>query len=243
MQAHDKLKKIYQEIDQLDQEKKDFLQAMFQNAPDFVYDNLEVRVYPKDTIFIREYATSNGIYILVDGTVRAMEYRILGMQYDYMRFRALQIFGGMEVLLDMKVYGTSLVTMTDCTFFVLEKEVYKRWLDMDTCVLRIQAKNLVKLLFEQGRKERILSFLQGRERLFLIFMEEYDIHHDQNGKCRIEWTQNRMSASSGLSVRTINRAVRQMSDDGYITYHRGRIRIDREQYEKMKAYLDQIIAN
>lgn len=242
MHTYERLKAIYGEIDQLDKEKKDYLEEMFRTTPDFVFENLEVRKYQKDVIFIREYAPANWIYILLDGRVCAIEYRILGMQYDFMRFRAMQLFGGMEVLLDMDAYGTSLVTTTDCTFLVMEKEIYKRWLHQDPVVLRMQTKNILQLLFEQGRKERLLSFLQGRERLFLIFTEEFEVSQDKRKICKIEWTQSRMAACSGLSVRTINRAVQQMSEDGFITYNRGKIRISEEQYHKMKEYLDQIIA-
>lgn len=242
MQSYEKLKKFYPEADGLEEETAVYLNEMFRMAPSFIWEHLEIRKTPKDVVFIREYETANSIYILVDGTVRAMEYRILGMQYDFMRFRAPQLFGAMEVILNMERYGTSLVTMTGCTFLVLDMELYRRWIEQDNRAMQMQFRNLLKLFFEQGRKERLLSFLQGRERLFLIFMEEYEVCRDSGGKCRIEWTQNRMAACSGLSVRTINRAVKQMSEDGFITYRRGSIQIKEEQYLKMKEYLGQIIA-
>lgn len=242
METYEKLKEIYKDIDRLEKEKRIYFVNMFQKAPEFVFKNLEFRKIPKNVNFIQEYVPSNSIFFLLEGTVRTMEYRILGMQFDFMRFRAPQLFGVMEVLLDMEAYATSLVTTTDCTFLVLDKDAYSRWLDMDPGMLRTQSKNLLKLLFEQGRKERLLSFLQGRERLMLIFMEEYEVSRDANGKCRIKWTQNRMSVSSGLSVRTISRVVTQMAEDGFINYQRGNIRISEQQYTKMKAHLDQIIA-
>ena len=84
------------------------------------------------------------------------------------------------------------------------------------------------------RKERLFLFLPGEERLFLLFMEVYQ-KTKQDGVSRIKLMRKDLSGSTGLCIKTVNRCIKQMEADGYISREKRDIVIDREQYERIRS--------
>lgn len=237
-----KAKKIQEKIDTLQERHRTYINQMFQDAPADLFEDVILKQYPKDTIFIREQKEVDQIYLLIKGEVQALEHRFFGNRYTYMRFQAVKWFGSMEVLLGLDEYKTTLATISSCTFLIMHRKDYRRWIEKDTNALLMETKSMGRYLLEQGRKERLLLFLHGRERLFLLFTAEYKALNKAGGQCTIHRTHQEISDDSGLSIRTINRTLKAMNEDGYITYYRGEIKISLEQYQKMQEYLEHIVA-
>lgn len=236
------VKGIRDKIAALPEGQRAFLDNMFREAPRKLFECMVMKEYPNDTIFIREQKQADQIFILIKGAVQALEHRIFGNRYNYMRFRAVKVFGAMEVLLEIDCYKTTLSTITDCTFLVMNRRDYRRWIEADTHALLIETKMMGRYMLEQARKERLFLFLQGRERLFLLFVEEYRQLHEVHGKCVFRRTYQELSDDSGLSIRTVNRTLKAMKEQGYIHYCRGEIKINEQQYQKMQEYLEHIVA-
>lgn len=56
--------------------KSEYLNNYLSNAPYWLIESLCVVKKPKDKLIVEENAKADTIYILVDGTVRAVDYRI-----------------------------------------------------------------------------------------------------------------------------------------------------------------------
>lgn len=220
-------------------EKREFLQKYLSNAPQWFLESLQVVKKEKNNIFIREGCPVDNIYILVDGIVRAIDYRIFGLAYDYMWFYAVSIFGNMEVILQIEKYKTTLMTVTDCTMLVVSKSKFERWIMNDTNALRIEAQYNCNCLLEQARKERAFMFLQGIDRVMYLFVQTYE--QTGKGKCIINLTRKELSERSGLCIKTINRSVKKLLDDNYIDRTGNKIVITQSQYLTMKKYIEPLV--
>ena len=174
------------------------------------------------------------IYILVEGVVKATDYRVQEIAYDYTRFYPVEVFGAMEFLMGFELYRTTLVTETDCRFLCVSKDQFSRWMLSDIHAVLEQVKAMGVYLLEQVRKERLFLFLQGSDRLFLLFMEIYR-KSSHRGTCRIQLARKDLSNSTGLCIKTVNRCVSQMEEKGYISREGRTIIIDEEQYRRIKA--------
>ena len=210
--------------------KSEYLNNYLSNAPYWLIESLCVVKKPKDKLIVEENAKADTIYILVDGTVRAVDYRIKGVAYDYMWFYAVEVFGSMELFFNIPKYMTTLKTVTDCTFLVLSREQYRRWIWDDKNALQLEVGSMGKYLLEQNRAGRVFLFLQGMDRKLYMFGLEYQ--SDKNRKSMV---------ISGLSIKTVNRAVKKMEENGFISRNGRKILISSEQYFKIKSYLDSIV--
>ena len=92
-----------------------------------------------------------------------------------MRFDNVYAMGGMEYIMDMKTYRTTLRTVTRCNRCknVVEAN-FEKWMSADIHALKQEAKQVANYLLEEGRKGRTLLFLQGADRLSMLLVERFE---------------------------------------------------------------------
>jgi len=227
-------------IEKLGTKERDYLNKYLANAPKWLLESFQIVKMKKDTTFIHENAYVDTIYILVEGVVKATDYRVEEIAYDYARFYPVEVFGAMEFLMNNDYYRTTLVAETPCTFLRVSKEQFAKWMVTDIHAVLEQAKAMSTYLIEQVRKERLFLFLSGGDRLFLTFMEIYP-KQAQAHVCRINLTRKDLSNSTGLSVKTVNRCIKKMEEDGYIDREGRTIVINEKQYKRIKKVVSEKI--
>lgn len=236
----DNINKIVKLQNCLDKEQREYLNRYLSNAPRWFLESMQIVRKEKNSIFIQEGSEVDNVYILTEGIVRAIDYRILGIVYDYMWFYSVKVFGAMEILLKMENYKTTLMTVTPCTMLVIPKNTFEKWMLNDMNALHMEIESMGRYLLEQARKERLFLFLQGIDRIIYLFSQIYE----QNGgniQCIINLTRKDLSERSGLSIKTINRSIKKLEDDGYISRDGNKIIISNDQFLAMKKYLAPIV--
>ncbi len=221
-------------------QKSEYLREYLKNAPYWLVESLVVVKKPKGAMIVEENTKADTVYFLVDGTVRAIDYRIKGFEYDYMWFYPIEVFGAMELFFEKAQYMTTLKAVTDTTFLVLSREQYKRWVWNDNNALRMEFKSMGKYLLDQNRITRVQLFLQGMDRLLYIFMLEYEARATGT-ELVISASRQDIAERCGLSIKTVNRSIKKILEDGFISKNGRKILISKEQYHKIKTYLDSIV--
>ncbi len=223
-------------LDRLEGEPLAYLQTYFNSAPDWVMEALVITNFKKDTEFIREEAVVDMIYILAEGIVKAIDYRFLGNSYDYMWFYPAKSFGGMEVLLELTHYQTTLSTITPCTMLVIPKAIFERWVKSDISILSTEVKTMGSFLLEEVKRERVFLFMEGSERLIYTLMRIYE--QTENKKCcTIRLSQQDLADTTGLSAKTISRSLRDLESRKLITRSGNKILLEEAQYKHMDELL------
>lgn len=236
MQEAGNLNKVMTLISSLSSDKKEYMNHYLRNAPRWFLESMQVVQKEKNNVFIEEGTRVDQVHLLIDGIVRAIDYRIFGIEYDYMWFYAIKAFGAMEILLKMDEYKTTLMTVTPCTFLVVPRNKFETWMFNDMNALHMELEDMGTSLLEQARKERVFLFLQGMDRLIYLFTQIYE-RSKKDGDVLVSRTRKELSERSGLSIKTINRSITKMVQNGYITREGNKIRITHDQYLAMKAYL------
>ncbi|HHW66237.1 MAG TPA: Crp/Fnr family transcriptional regulator [Epulopiscium sp.] len=216
--------------------EKEYLEQYLKNAPMWLLESFQIVHMGKDHVFIREKTEVDMVYILVEGIVKAIDYRIFGIVYNYMWFYPVKTFGSMEILLELQNYMTTLKTVTPCTMLAVSKDKFATWMRNDINTLLLESKSMGSYLLEQSRKERLFLFFQGVDRVILLFIHLYE-KMAQNNKCILKLTRQDIADQSGLSIKTINRAVKKLEEEGYISREGNKILILESQYKKMQEYI------
>ena len=73
-----------------------------------------------------------------------------------------------------------------------------------------------------------------------MFVLEYESHKNRKSMV-ITASRQEIAERSGLSIKTVNRAVKKMEENGFISRNGRKILISSEQYFKIKSYLDSIV--
>ena len=232
---------IFPALGKLSGEKQAQVFAHFATAPQWLLDQISIVEFPADTIFIREGMPAHEIFVVASGSVKAIEYRVLGVQYDFIQFTKVYAMGGMEVLMDLDRYRTTLKTIEPCLAIRIPREAFSRWLSKDIAALKYESKLMGEYLLEQGRLAREYMFLPGPERLAKLLVRKYD-EQSKNGVLIVSSNRQHLSNETGFGIKTVNRAIKSLTDGGYITKEDRTIVINQEQYCSLKRLISMIVA-
>ena len=214
----------------------------FRTAPVWLIESFVIEEMEKGTIFIREGEPVDTIYFIISGAVKATDYRIYGITYDFMMIRRkVYAYGGMEVIMDIEKYRTTIQTVTDCVVLKIPKTYFKRWLLTDIVALKKESKLMAEYLLEEARENRAFLFLQGSDRLAFLLQRNYE-KYSVKGVLRMNGSRKALSDSTGLCQKTINRAVKKFEESGWITLDKREIVINQEQYPCLKDVVTEILA-
>ena len=241
MALEDNMNRFSELLQVIDPKSSEFLSAYFRNAPYYILDSMQIVKKDKNTVFIEEGTNADTIYVLVEGVARGVDYRIRGVAYDYMWFRSVKIFGSMEVFFNLNKYKTTLMTVTPCTMLVLSRKNFERWIWDDKNALKMDVEQTGEFLLEQNLSGRLFLFLQGMDRIIYMFVKYYEQERPTGDFIYVETSRQELAERSGFSVKTVNRAIKKMEEDGFIGRSGRKIVITTKQYKLMKEYLEPII--
>lgn len=224
----------------VDQNRQEQFLEYFKTAPLWLLESFRIEEMEKNTVFIRENDPVDYVYFVGKGIIEAIEYRFYGITYEFMRFDKVYAMGGMEFIMDLDTYKTTLRTVTRCTMVKLPWAAFEKWMRSDIVALKHEACLVGEYLLEQGRKGRALLFLQGSDRLAMLFVERYE-RYAKNGVLQVRGGQQSLSNATGLCLKTINRAIKKFAEQGLITKEGTRISVDAQQYGKLKEIIAAVV--
>ena len=224
----------------IDKKRSRQFQEYFKTAPLWLMEAFHIEEMEKGTIFVRENEPVENIYFIGKGTIEAIDYRFQGVTYEFMRFDNVYAMGGMEYIMDMNTYSTTLRTVTKCTVVRISRADFEKWMRTDIQALKKEAKQVGQYLLEEARKGRAFLFLKGTDRLIMLLIERYE-RYARNGVLQILGGRQGLSNATGLCLKTINRAIKKMYEENLITKDGSKILVDEQQYEKMKKIVAMVI--
>lgn len=222
----------------IDRKRQEQFETYFRSAPLWLMDTFQVEELKKGGVFIREGDPADTIFFIGQGIIEATDYRVLGTLFDYMRFDKVYAFGGMEFIMELDTYQTTLRAVTDCTIIKIPRSKFENWMYSDIQALRHEAKLVGEYLTKEARHNRVLLFLEGADRLALLLISRYE-QYSQGGLLHIQESRQRLADESGLCVKSVNRGVKKFLGDGLISKEGTKITVSREQYHRLRAFLSQ----
>ena len=222
------------------EERRNMIMEYFKTAPDWLADFFTIEYLPARTVFIREGYPANYIYLVAEGIVKATEYRIMGIEFDFIRFDKVYAFGGMEVLMHLPLYRTTLTTVTDCDIVRIPRDKYEQWLFNDIEAIKIESSLTCEYLLEQARLARAYLFLEGVDRLAILLVRKYE-KYSKNGIYYTRSNRRDLANEAGLSVKTTSRCIKQLTDKNLITLYEHSLSVNNEQYLRLKEQISHII--
>ena len=142
----------------------------------------------------------------------------------------------MEILINVDKYMTTLRAASDCTIAMLPRAKYEKWLFSDINALRYETMRMGSDLLNESRDNRLFLFVQGPERLALLFVKRYE-QYGKKGVLSIKRSRQNLADETGLCIKTISRGVKRFMEEGLITKEGNQIMIDRVQYEGLKQMI------
>lgn len=215
------------------------LEELLKNTPNTFRDEASVIEIKKGTTYIHSDEEASTIYILIKGQVKAVDYHIDEIIYDYTWFEPIEFHGAMEFYMGLTNYITDLETLTDCIFITFSKEMFRSWIQKDTLVMLKLIQIMMNRLNDQARKERTFLFLSAKERMMYLLVSIYKMYHQEN-ECEVHLTQEELAKRSGINLRTATRSIQSLCEEKLIDKRNRKLYIRESQCKQMEELLEKI---
>ena len=226
-------------LEHLPQEQEENFRKYFINAPDSVLSAIRIEKRSPNQVLAEEHEPIEKIYILMEGIVRAIDYRVKGSAYEYARFEGVTVLGSMECVFGIQNYMTTLITASACTLLVMPRQIYESWIWKDTNALRAEAQSMRGYLLDHTMENRVMLMMNGAERLIYLLTKKCE-SLGQQAEYILPINRQELADQSGFSVKTVNRSMKKLEEDGFLIREGHKVRITQTQLAAMKEYLDLI---
>lgn len=216
---------------------KKTLGAFFSTAPPALHTACRMVSLPKGHIFVHTFDACHSVFILIEGSVKAVDQQHSDTIYVFDEFFAPEFFGEMELFSDRNHYIADLMTTSPSRFIVIPSQSYQEWMQSDTQALYTRTCAMLTQLTYQASNERTHLFLNATERMCFYFYRRYQTQTHE-GILHLYMTRQMLADQTGLSLRTVNRAMKKLACDGFITFNRSQISINSTQYLLLQNLFD-----
>lgn len=206
-----------------------FFEQTFENASRVFFDNCNVVTIKEDTKFVTAEENIDTIWILLLGQVKVLEEYVSGDEYIFTRFDALEVFGEMEGLAGIQKFRASLITETDCVFVTVPLSIYLTLLKKNNEILYKRTQSILNYVLKEGRNNRIYLKLSAEDRVKLYLKQHYDLEN-VDGKSIFKITRQQIANETRYSVKTINRVIKKLRDQGLLEVSGQKLVMTENQY-------------
>lgn len=221
--------------------KRSSMERLFQNCTEKVKTYMFVMDVAAGQTFIQAGEPCINIEIILSGKASGVEWPMHGHSYPFKDFGPGDFLGEIESFAGMRQYRVSVVALTDCRVLVIPVFCYMEWMhaDVDALYMRTQ-KNVTRLLSQTADTRKYL-FMDGRERLMLYLIRKYERKGRADNTCSLKQTRSQMAEEIGFSIKTMDRSIKKLEEDGMLRLEKGKIQVDEAGYLTMKNYIEQCI--
>ncbi len=199
--------------------------AMDTNISKILYDAIvknskQIHVAAGEYI-VRESIPVQHFYFLVHGNIKLVYENTFGESLIIDIYHSGDFFGEMEMI-DVKTKSRNLIALTDCHLCVLtRKAFFTLWKFDDNFSLWVLEK-LCNRLNKAGDEKFWSEQTKLREKIFHI------VKINANDHGYFIYTKHILAELSGISIRSLNRTLKELEVDGRIMVSAGTIRLKEE---------------
>lgn len=219
-----------------------FLQAFLAKAPAYLSSCIMMKSYPQKHMLISTDDVCAHIYILLKGRLQATEERLANEPYHFAELSAIEIVGDFELFAEQSNRIVTLTTLTPTLCLIIPSSDYLSWIRNDANALFIRTQMLIRQLSTQTQFERQNFFMDNRTRFLHFLYSECQKYPDSSFPIKIKNTREEISCKLGCSVRTVNRTIFNLQNEGIFNLEHGKIKLTSSQHWLLAQYVENVLS-
>ena len=187
---------------------------------------------------IRQDDPCGSVCVLLEGRVTVSGIQPGYATYTFSDFDAIEFFGEYEALSGADRFFAQVQAKTRCRLLRLPASSYLQWILSDSGIMLSRVRAVMQSLLLQADRERSFLFLDSESRLLQFLTGFCTRNPAEDGEpVVVEMTRSAICEETGFCVRTINRSIRRLEQDGFLTVRRGKITVSPQQEQRMRREL------
>jgi len=214
------------------------LDYMLDHIPDTIRQHTTQRNFQPGDVVVRKGDRADHVYVITAGKLRVSNEFESGQRYTFASLEVPDLIGDLEVLAGQEHFAATNEAVTECKVLSMTAETFMHWLRIDNDFAVAVAQLLASKMYPTSNEAGRVKFQPSQERF-----EEYlakrlgDIETDL---FILHTSRQQIADDIGTSVKTVNRCVTKMRDDGNLSLLHGKITLNRDQQERLRKLLNNV---
>ncbi|MDE5939033.1 MAG: Crp/Fnr family transcriptional regulator [Lachnospiraceae bacterium] len=231
---------LAQVIARLGGERRQYLNDFFEDCPEELVHAMQYERIPKGQAILQAGMSCGYVWGILNGEISVTDIQMLGDVYSFAESSGFNtvIIGDYEPFAGLAEFQNTIYAVTDCEAFKIPTAGYMRWMRRDSKALFMRAQIFAQTLAQEISNERKYLLLNGRDRLVLYLTQAYGKWGGE-GEYILQKTQAQLAQRIGMNVRTVQRSIRKLEADGFVSCRGSKLCVSQKQYEKLKEYREE----
>lgn len=211
------------------------LETYFEHIPSDIKDNYIIRVYPPGTIIHQKDFKLEKFGIIAKGEHRVINEFQNGNVFMIEKNEPIDFVGEVTILAGMEKTSVTIETLTETTVIYFSRKDFERWIEEDIHFLRLVAHKVAYKLYRSSYNRGARLFYPPNFILLdYILKQAAQLGIRKKNEITIQKTRQELYEECGITVKTLNRTISKLKEDGVISLKKGKICMNSSQYELAK---------
>lgn len=214
------------------------LYEYIKTMPDDIRKRCIVKVHPPGYIIHQKDAPLDYFGIVASGEHRVINEFENGNVFMIERNEPIDFIGEVTILAEKPKTSVTIETTTESIIIYMSRKDFENWISTDIHFLRLVSRKVAFKLYRSSYNRGAKLFYPPHF-LLLDFLTRYANAHgiQKKGKIVVPLTRQELYEEIGVTVKTINRTIARLKEDGIIQMEKGKITMTLEQYKKAGEYV------
>lgn len=223
-------------MEELQNESKE-LKDLIRDMPQEIMQRCRVKHIAPQVEIMRKFEKMKHVYILCEGECEVQRSFKDGQLYVLGKIKGFKLIGEQEVLAEIEETSATVKTVSKCRFLLIRQEDFWDWIRVDSHAAIYLLKYMAQRLNEATRQAGIPFYYPSIYQLKKYLVGAYEEAKIDN--LRVKVKRQQIADELGISLRSVERCVRELKDQGLIRIIKGKMEMNRVEYEKMLDTLDE----
>ncbi|MBQ2086704.1 MAG: Crp/Fnr family transcriptional regulator [Selenomonas sp.] len=208
------------------------LDYILDHMPDEIRRQTTHKIFFPGESIVRKGEEARHVYLITRGTIRVSNEFASGQRFTFGTLDVPDLIGDLEVLAGQELYSASTEVSTQCEVIAMRSETFLQWMRIDNDFALAVAQLLAAKMYPTSNEAGRVKFLPSLNRLQTYLLKRLgDIDTDL---FILHTSRQQIADDIGTSVKTVNRGVVKLKDEGLITLLHGKITMNKTQQVAMK---------
>lgn len=207
------------------------LENYIRYMPDELWQRHTIRIYPPGTIIHQKDYELHSFGIIAKGEHRVINEFQNGNIYMIEKNEPIDFVGEVTILAGMAKTSVTIETLTETTVIYFSRKDFEKWIETDIHFLHLVAHKIAYKLYRSSYNRGARLFYPPQFILLdYILKMAASMEIEKSGAITVKKTRQELYEECGITVKTLNRTIQRLKDDGLISLNKGKIAMDLEQY-------------
>lgn len=214
-------------------EKNTKVQNLISGMPVEIQTRLIVKKISSGIRLVQKDEILENIYLFCSGRMVVINEFENGHLFRFSEVGSLNFIGEVEFLANEERAACTVESLTECELLQISREDFKKWFHVDANLSRFLAESVACKLYPTSYRNGEVVFYPGIYQMSVFVVRAYE-----KGRTTIFESRQGIAEKSGISIRTVNRSIKALKEQGLIDVQGGRIQLSSSQYKKLKEYTE-----